>query len=724
MACSRGLRDDIHSEFFPEDKQGQNRHQEQIIMKPCVSVYFFAGLCLAHASMAAEYYVNPTGNDAWSGALRQPNAERTDGPFKTLERAQLAIRHLKQSGRFDDKITVNIAAGRYRLARPLHYNLVDSGLPGREIVWQGEAGGQVMVSGGMPLICTKREARFWVCPLTEPPVSRALFESGRIKGDAPRFELFINDQKLQLARWPDQGWAHIKLPVDENTQFSTMEVLPVLAGDIKAAQVHIFAGNDWYDQYLGVDAIDRTANRIKLSAPTNYKLESGRRFYIQNLPALLNAPGEWSYDREANIVTFIPPEGMVPQSVTVSSLPNILVADGVKNVTFKNIRFQHSTGTAITIKNGHDLVMEQLEVNNIGGIGIEIKNGQNVELRNSEIHHTGAHGVIVAGGDRKPLQTSGHVIYNNHIHHMGTTILTYSAGVEINGVGVTVSHNLLEQGAGTAILLTGNEHLLEKNELHHFCLQASDCGAIYSGRDWSWRGNIIRNNYIHDIIGYGMKSVDVAKNRVVYQSPEGARGVYLDDGASGFDVNGNIFENAGFMALQVGGGRDNKIINNYFNTSEYAIFLDDRRPGDQIQKSLAASPYKTELWQKKYPDLAAPMHNKSWPEGNRIERNIIVTTRPGGNSLRYLVPMASTVIANNLIWSASGQPAIDYKVLELDKKWGGASWPQWMAEGVEQGSRVADPCVTITNKKMTVCPGSPVNEIGFVPLPVDMGLIQ
>ena len=52
-------------------------------------------------------------------------------------------------------------------------------------------------------------------------------------------------------------------------------------------------------------------------------------------------------------------------------------------------------------------------------------------------------------------------------------------------------------------------------------MQASDCGAIYSGRDWSWRGNVIRNNYIHDIIGYGMKSVDVAKNQVVYQSPGG-----------------------------------------------------------------------------------------------------------------------------------------------------------------------------------------------------------
>jgi parallel beta-helix repeat protein len=287
-------------------------------------------------------------------------------------------------------------------------------------------------------------------------------------------------------------------------------------------------------------------------------------------------------------------------------------------------------------------------------------------------------------------------------------------------------HNLIEQGNGLAILLEGNEHLIEKNELHHICMQASDCGAIYSGRDWSWRGNVIRNNYIHEIIGYGMKSLDVTTNQVLYQSPDGARGVYLDDGASGFDVSGNIFENAGLMSLQIGGGRDNKIYNNYFLTNEYAIFIDDRWPTydwNQNQINLDASSYKTAIWQQKYPELAAPMHNKTWPEGNRIERNILVSTRPEGNSLGYLVPMDSTVIADNLIWSTTGEPTVDYKILEENKTLWEASWAQWTAEKIEQGSIVADPCVTISNKKMATCPDSPVKDIGFDPLPADIGLI-
>jgi Right handed beta helix region len=696
-------------------------------MKYIVSFWIITSLCFGIPALAKDYYVNPKGNDAWSGTLKQPDVKLSDGPFKTLVRAKQAIRALKTTNTFKDKVTVNIAAGHYYLSQALHFNLMDSGLPGRKILWQAEPGAQVTISGGLPITCKKRDATFWDCPLTQVPSNSEFIDNWRIKGNAPKFELFVNDEKLQLARWPDQDWAHIKLPHDQKTQFLVMEPLPTFTGDIKAAQVHIFAGNDWDDLYRGIGSVDKSANAIKLSEPTGYALESGRRFYIQNLPSLLNSPGEWIYDEAAKKVSFIPPTGTHPVEMMLSSIPNILIADGISDLTFKNISFQHSAHTAIIVKNSNNVVMDQLDVNNIGGKGVEISGGQNVQLSNSKIHHTGAAAVAVSGGDRATLKASGHLVYNNHIHHMSTVIMTYTPGVEVNGVGVTVAHNLLEQGAHNAMTIAGNDHLIEKNELHHFCMHASDCGAIYMGRDWSWRGNVIRNNYIHDIIGYGMQSVDVAKNQVVYQSPAASVGVYLDDGASGFEVSGNIFENAGTMALQVGGGRDNKIYNNYFSTNDYAILLDDRWPAydwNQNQKNLDASPYKTTLWQQKYPELAISMHNKIWPEGNKIERNVIVSSKPDGASLRYFVPKDSTVIANNLVWSTTGKLTVDYKVEELDKTVGGATWPQWIAEGIERGSMVADPCVAIVNKKMIACPGSPIKDIGFKPLPTDIGLIR
>jgi hypothetical protein len=689
-------------------------------------LFMITGLCCSPKAMSIDYYVNSKGNDQWSGTIKLPDSRSKNGPFKTLERAKQAIKALKQNNAFKDKVTVHIAAGHYFLSQTLKFDLLDSGLPGKEIVWQGESGGEVVISGGIPITCKKQDDKLWECPLKHMPVNKEFFDTERIKGNAPKFELYVNEQKLELARWPDQGWGHIKIPLNQSTQFSVMETLPAFKGDISNAQVHIFPGNDWYDQYIGLEAYNPGTNTIKLSSKTQYPLTSGSRFYVKNIFSALDAPGEWFYDQQNAKILFISPNDLVPQKTVLSSLTNIVIVDGSNFLKFENLTMQHSAGTGVLLNNANQIILEHLNVYNIGGKGIEINGGQQVSISNSNIHHTGGDAVNVLGGDNDSLQVSGHIIYNNSIHNMGLMLLTYSPGVRISGVGTKVTHNLLAQGAGIGILINGNEHLIEKNELHHFCMQASDCGAILSGRNWQWRGNIIRNNHIHDVIGYGLESVDLANNVVKYSSPAIVRGIYLDDAASGFEVVGNIIENTGHIGLNIGGGRDNKIYNNYFKTSGWAIMVDDRwttYDWTQNQKYMDLSPYKSKIWRDKYPDLAVPMHNYKWPEGNRIERNIIVSTQPGGLALQYFIPVESTVIKHNLVWSLSSVINVNYNLLGQQKK-ATVPWKEWLTTGVEQGSIYADPCVTISNNKMTTCPTSAAKNIGFIPLPNDIGLIS
>ena len=52
-------------------------------------------LCRA-AETQADFYVSTGGSDSWSGTLAAPNAQRSDGPFATLERARDAVRDLKK----------------------------------------------------------------------------------------------------------------------------------------------------------------------------------------------------------------------------------------------------------------------------------------------------------------------------------------------------------------------------------------------------------------------------------------------------------------------------------------------------------------------------------------------------------------------------------------------------------------------------------------------------
>ena len=64
------------------------------------SVFLFTvALINAHAQEVPKFYIAPNGNDAWSGRLPEPNAEKADGPWATIPGAKAAVREiLKNNG--------------------------------------------------------------------------------------------------------------------------------------------------------------------------------------------------------------------------------------------------------------------------------------------------------------------------------------------------------------------------------------------------------------------------------------------------------------------------------------------------------------------------------------------------------------------------------------------------------------------------------------------------
>jgi hypothetical protein len=102
----------------------------------------------------------------------------------------------------------------------------------------------------------------------------------------------------------------------------------------------------------------------------------------------------------------------------------------------------------------------------------------------------------------------------------------YHPGISLTGVGNRAANNLIHSAPHMAIYFSGNEHVIEYNEIHHVSFESNDAGAIYAGRDWTMRGNVIRHNYLHDITGF--------ENR-------GCVGVYLDDMFASAAIYGNVF---------------------------------------------------------------------------------------------------------------------------------------------------------------------------------------
>ena len=89
-------------------------------MKRLLSL-FLIGVFFGLAPLRAEkgrlvFYVSVSGNDAWSGRLSAPNAQKSDGPFATLERARDAVRAARITG-LRAPATVFVRGGVYPMTQ-------------------------------------------------------------------------------------------------------------------------------------------------------------------------------------------------------------------------------------------------------------------------------------------------------------------------------------------------------------------------------------------------------------------------------------------------------------------------------------------------------------------------------------------------------------------------------------------------------------------------------
>ena len=260
---------------------------------------------------------------------------------------------------------------------------------------------------------------------------------------------------------------------------------------------------------------------------------------------------------------------------------------------------------------------------NLADTAVAISGGTRHGVVACDLWNLGRSGITLDGGNRKTLTAGDHYAVNNHIRHFGRLQRTYAGGIHLQGVGNRAAHNLIHDAPHTAIFYGGNDHVIELNEIHDVALETSDVGAIYTGRDWTSRGNVLRHNYLHDL--GGMAGV-------------GTMGIYLDDCDSGDQLIGNIFYKAG-RATFIGGGRDNLIANNVFIDCSAAVHLDARglrraklgsgvRDGWDLLAKAEALHYREPPWSTRYPKLARVMDEEPLlPLGNVIRQNLAVDCR-------------------------------------------------------------------------------------------------
>ena len=455
-------------------------------------------------------------------------------------------------------------------------------------------------------------------------------------------ELFCDGERMTLARWPNEGWATVeniiesgpapwrKQESDQRSAFEFVDDRPARWVGAPAIWLCGYWCFDWAVSTLKVD-VDAEKKTMTFAAPHVYGLGGGnpapRRYYATNLLEELDRAGEYFIDREHGVLYFWPPRALNTSSVILSTLKTPLMAmDGVSYVTFQGFAMGECAGTAVSIKNAHEVVLEACDIHNTGQDAVVVEGGGSVRVAACDIYDTGTAGIRVQGGDRKTLTPCGHEIANNHLYRISARQRTHAYAIHMGGVGVRIAHNLIHDTPHQAIGLAGNDHIIEFNEIHHSGLDSDDCGAFYMGRNPSERGTILRYNFWHDTGS---------------SFAHGSAAIYFDDGAGGQTVFGNVFLRAAggsFGAVFSHGGHDNIVNNNIFIDCKRAFWQvpwDDNGwrtwlDGELWQRDLlkdvdiTTAPYLT-----RYPELAGFMTPGGRPRLNHASRNVIVHCAEG-----------------------------------------------------------------------------------------------
>lgn len=594
-------------------------------------------VCMMGSTAFAQtvFQVSTDGDDRRPGKRSEAGTDGTDGPFATLEGARDAIRALKAgSGLPPGGVTVRIAGGIYLRRESFELGPEDSGAPERPIVYRAAGGerprfiGGERVTGFGPLADESVLVR--LDPVARDNVVAADLRAAGITdygtllrqgfgrgGSAGSLELYFGGKKMQLARWPNDGWVRIADAPQgkDGGVFAYTGDRPDRWSEKSDVWVHGYWTWDWADSFERVVKIDRAAKHVLTEAPHGvYGYKSGARFYFLNVLEELDRPGEWYLDRDRGVLYFWPPAPLEDAEVMISMMekPMVVMRD-VSHVSLEGLAFECGRSGGVSISRGRANRVAGCTLARFGTVAAVIS-GEGNGIVSCNLHELGKSGISIKGGDRMTLVPGSNFALNNHIYDFGLTVRTYVPALSVAGVGNRLAHNLVHDAPHMAIGLWGNDHVVEWNEVHHVCMETHDCGAFYMGRDWSQRGNVIRFNHFYDL-GHG----DV-------------QAIYLDDWTSGTIVHGNICRGAR-RGILIGGGRDNRVENNIFVDCKHAVHIDERGKGwasyyfdgrtttlfDRLEAVNATGPVYT----KKYPELAHILEDDPVSaKGNVVARNI------------------------------------------------------------------------------------------------------
>ena len=394
---------------------------------------------------------------------------------------------------------------------------------------------------------------------------------------ASHTEIFINSRPLTISQYPKKG-QFLKIAKKEimgadnprrlyrelDAGYYYEDEHPKTWAESEDLWVHGYWSADWAPTREHIELLDTEKGFVKTYPPYGeYRFFAGQRFFFYNIREEVTEPGDYCIDYKAGKILFRPFEDTDMETAEILvSLCDKPVFDfcSAHDITIEGFLIEGFRNDAVQICDSSNIVIKNCEIRNIGSRAIVVNRSNSIVVDGCHIHDTADDGVVMNCGNRATLEGSNCVVENCHIHHVAHWDRCYHPPISVSGVGFKVRNNVLHDCPHEAIAFFGNEISITGNEIYRCVLESADAGAVYSGRDYTCRGNEVSRNFFHHIgsgVGYGTMCI------------------YNDDCMSGTKMEENVFFHVE-RAVFLGGGRDFIVRRNVFIDCHPAIELDGR----------------------------------------------------------------------------------------------------------------------------------------------------
>jgi hypothetical protein len=463
-----------------------------------------AALCFGSTQVQAEsqaaepkfdFYVSPVGNDGWSGRIGQPNANRTDGPFATLERVKAAVREARLTNP-DGNFQVALRGGVYRLERTLLFSMRDSAGKNGSTTYGAYPGETPILSSGIPI---KNWTRLDVSPKGAVPAAAKHLWTADVPGQLTNvLTLYDGMKRLPRARGhgftPPHGWKEDAAGRGPCDIFFFPSGIVDRYASFLGADLLVMPTANYEMNILPIAYVDRKrllgVTQSLASRPIGPMQFHPETMWIENRIEDLDEPGEWVFDAAIRKIILWPTTDAPGPNIVAPLLTELMRIEGdidyagpkdepVRNLSFRGLTFAHAERLERHGQDGRDLQhawerhdspsalvrlrgaekcnVEECRFVASGGCGLRMDlYCQHNQVRNCEFTELGGVGILLAGygGGTKDVNQQNHVV-NNWVHDIGQlywaspAIFVWQSGRNV------VANNLIHNTPYTGIVVSG-----------------------------------------------------------------------------------------------------------------------------------------------------------------------------------------------------------------------------------------------------------------------------